>query len=70
MTLAELLEAATPGPWDVSTDHQVWRWVDEDDHTPLGIFEQWDDALLASLAPDLARLALDMGEALRTLLDG
>ena len=97
VTLAELLAAATPGPWRHGYDdgsgragEDNWRGretgggyitqVGSEDEKglpfcvvsggedswslPQGV-ERKEDARLIALAPDLARLALDMGEALR-----
>jgi len=96
VTLAELLAAATPGPWRHGYDdgsgragEDNWRGretgggyitqVGSEDEKglpfcvvsggedswslPQGV-ERKEDARLIALAPDLARLALDMGEAL------
>ncbi len=82
MTLAELLEAVTPGPWEcVTYADEDWvarppgpvkfspadEWLIVSD-VANGSLRRADGSLIA-LAPDLARLALDMGEALRTIRD-
>ena len=78
--LEELLANATPGPWANYMGPDVVR---KNDYSALrlAIFDSYDDppgpqtdgeanARLAALAPDLARLALDMGEALRGIVAG
>jgi len=61
VTLAELLANATPGPWE----YQEFDGVVIDPEGVLVSGPPRDaDARLIALAPDLARLALDMGEAL------
>ena len=62
VTLAELLAAATPGPW---RDPQWGGLVVDENENPVVHHALPRDARLIALAPDLARLALDMGEALR-----
>ena len=73
MTLAELLAAATPGPWTAWRDELYWK-VDKAPEGPNVCNTgrtSWNDteenARLIALAPDLARLALDMGEALEAV---
>jgi hypothetical protein len=83
VTLAELLAAATPGPWE----HRLWGTTEDewpDRRVSVGtttghgaavcisprygeLNQSKTDARLIALAPDLARLALDMGEALRNI---
>jgi hypothetical protein len=75
VTLAELLANATPGPWGNFMGPSVLRAYDH--QTRLAIFDAHEgtdyeqpaeaNARLSALAPDLARLALDMGGALDTL---
>jgi len=76
VTLAELLEAATPGPWsDGVGGIDGCYFVPEPAHpyeregSAHGLsLTNGADARLIALAPDLARLALDMGEALRRMV--
>jgi hypothetical protein len=80
VTLAELLATATPGRWfydSYATVHSSDLVAQDADET--GVARVWggtsrfnggtatnpSDARLIALAPELARLALDMGEALR-----
>jgi len=69
VTLAELLANATPGPWvvvpftDDYGEQSVYVSMGDADSTVL----RGCDAELIALAPDLARLALDMGEALEAV---
>ena len=60
MTLAELLANATPGPWVLTEPEDSWHFKLAS-IICLGTSGS-DDLDLAALAPDLARLALDMGE--------
>jgi hypothetical protein len=69
--LEELLANATPGPWESrERDYRVLTNVGEAYPAGRGRFGSWEDAQLAARAPDLARLCLDMGEALRGSVDG
>ena len=73
--LRDILDAATPGPW-VVREQAPWdvltEW-EENDPFPRGrlvICEHAGvDAPLIALAPELAALCLDMGEALRNPKD-
>jgi hypothetical protein len=73
VTLAELLANATPGPWWI--DHDGFgeaTWVHARGDVEVSLVQGGEvgdaDARLIALAPDLARLALDMGEALQRLV--
>lgn len=77
MSLRELLDAATPGPWEYDgfehvvspeiTDIVCGLWQrPAADGVPDPQTET--DARLIALAPELAQLCLDMGEAGRELL--
>ena len=69
MSLADLLNQATPGPWETLPE--------SDDSYAIGQYnERWpkplqdgsgafgaDDAALIALAPDVARLLIDMADA-------
>jgi hypothetical protein len=68
--LRALLEAATPGPWEVSAPE--WDRGVEYRHVygprELEILYQLSaDAALIALAPDLARLVLEAEEAMREI---
>jgi hypothetical protein len=81
MSLEELLAAATPGPWEpiIEAGDEWWfgqgsqariRGAKQHEWSSLAVLgcddeEEKADARLIALAPDLARLALDMGDALR-----
>lgn len=69
--LRDILNAATPGPW---THHRnpgakLWRWVCGRESVVAAIVVdtpvEIQNARLIALAPQLAALALDMGELLR-----
>jgi len=65
--LEELLANATPGPWS-SGGWAVYRGERfTDSHEPVASVHGDTEATatLIALAPDLAKLALDMGETLR-----
>ncbi len=71
MTLAELLANVTPGPWESERAYVQTSRGNPVAETHASIFpgsfaEADANARLIALAPDLARLALDMGEALRS----
>jgi len=67
--LEELLANATPGPWRASMA-AVFAGEESIAACRGDDFARVDsDARLIALAPDLARLALDMGEALRAAWD-
>jgi hypothetical protein len=81
VTLEELLATATPGPWFANVDDLVGGFqvanravpaseLDTRQGSPdraVGLFLSKDDARLVALAPTLAQLALDMGDAIRAL---
>jgi hypothetical protein len=71
--LEELLANATPGPWIAKTDGMFPVVTKNDSFATVMEFSQYGqdgrpeasaNASLVALTPDLARLALDMGEAL------
>jgi hypothetical protein len=66
--LRKTLEAATPGPWVVSdAEHDMgreWRHVYMPADDVEVLWQTPADARLIALAPELAALVLDMGEAL------
>lgn len=63
MTLAELLEAATPGEWKLTGPEwdlgKEWWHVYAGEDALGATYLPEHDARLIALAPDLARLALD-----------
>jgi hypothetical protein len=65
VTLPELLANATQGPW---RDAEWGGLVVDENENPVVHHALPRDAPLIALAPDLARLALDMGEELRAWL--
>lgn len=74
--LRDLLAAATPAPWLVSVapdyDQGVeYRHVHFGEHgdDEVGYYLLPADARLIALAPDLAQLACDMGDALRAYVN-
>lgn len=74
MGLRETLGAATPGPWEArdattidSRDGREEWWNLYASGYRLGGVEFGRDARLIALAPELAALALDMGDLLRGL---
>jgi len=83
--LEELLANATPGPWSIDrrfashlavygrviegVARTLVTEIDISYDVPFDRAECENDARLIALAPDLARLALDMGEALRAAWD-
>jgi hypothetical protein len=81
LTLKETLEAATPGPWKIDDGfgskiavygrvidgvaRTLVTEIDTSYDAPFDRAECENDAALIALAPELASLALDMGELLR-----
>jgi hypothetical protein len=72
VTLAELLEAATPGPWSVYPELSRMQVRTADGHYGIvadtigyDLERGEQNAALIAITPDLARLALDMGEEIR-----
>ena len=72
MSLADLLNQATPGPWKTHggwASHKMWTdirgsnglWVAETTHLPEDAYKDADGRLIA-LAPDMARLLIDMAD--------
>ena len=58
----ELLESATPGPWEVQGDYGIWSeaagvWVMQDDCPPGGTLGCGDAELIAAAPTLLAELA-------------
>lgn len=74
MGLRDILDAATPGPWVADETlsnpgelHNVWRTSGTGLRAVAHDITEFPDARLIALAPELAALCLDMGEALTTL---
>jgi hypothetical protein len=71
--LARLLEQATPGPWrhvggTVAGYEVDVVYGDEDGSTNITRYPRPDDARLIALAPDMARLLIDMTDSLTGIM--
>lgn len=64
VTLRELLDAATPGPWRAIDTGNPYRWPVNTDKVNV-CTGACRDARLIALAPEMAALLLDMADALR-----
>ena len=65
MSLADLLNKATPGPWEVRLAHYPYSFGVVGKQEICGLADdQETDARLIALAPDMARLLIDMSTAL------
>jgi hypothetical protein len=70
--LRKLADEATPGPWEYHAGIPSWEPAvamtgsvyARDDYRPLAEKPRTADARLIALAPDLARLCAELGEAL------
>jgi hypothetical protein len=68
--LEQLLAAATPGTWRVNRKLGKANYLPiVADERRLVVMPRAEDAALIAKTPDMARLLIDMGEALRLFLD-